>query len=68
MIKTRIQKMKPDANGVVPYSGNIDCAMKILKNEGPLAFYKGFGTFLIRIGPHVALTLVMVDVLKKAMP
>lgn len=68
MIKTRMQKMKPDAQGNVPYSGNVDCAMKILKNEGPGGFYKGFGTFLIRIGPHVALTLIMVDMLKEAMP
>jgi hypothetical protein len=29
---------------------------------------QGFGTFLIRIGPHVAITLVMIDVLKKNMP
>ncbi|KAK3250761.1 hypothetical protein CYMTET_39874 [Cymbomonas tetramitiformis] len=68
MIKTRIQKMKPDAEGKLPYSGNIDCAMKILKQEGPLGFYKGFGTFLIRIGPHVSLTLVTLDFLKKTLP
>lgn len=68
MVKTRMQKMKPDAQGNVPYSGNIDCAMKILKNEGPLGFYKGFSTFLIRIGPHVAMTLVLVDLMKKTLP
>eukprot|EP00239_Pterosperma_sp_CCMP1384_P005631 CAMPEP_0197850224 /NCGR_PEP_ID=MMETSP1438-20131217/14677_1 /TAXON_ID=1461541 /ORGANISM="Pterosperma sp., Strain CCMP1384" /LENGTH=296 /DNA_ID=CAMNT_0043463269 /DNA_START=83 /DNA_END=973 /DNA_ORIENTATION=- len=68
MVKTRIQKMKPDANGNMPYSGNMDCVMKIFKNEGPLGFYKGFGTFLIRIGPHVSITLITLDVLKKVMP
>jgi len=68
MVKTRMQKMRPDAQGNVPYSGNMDCAMKILKNEGALGFYKGFGTFLIRIGPHVAITLVLLDVLKKSIP
>jgi len=69
MIKTRMQKMQPDATtGKLPYSSNLDCASQILKKEGPLGFYKGFGTFLIRIGPHVAITLVMIDVLKKNMP
>lgn len=68
MVKTRMQKMKPDAEGKVPYSGNVDCAMQILKNEGPLGFYKGFSTFLLRIGPHVAITLVLVDLLKKQLP
>ena len=68
MVKTRMQKMKPDAEGKLPYSGNMDCVMKIFKNEGPLGFYKGFSTFLIRIGPHVAITLVMVDLLKKNLP
>jgi hypothetical protein len=28
-VKTRIQKMKPDAKGKVPYSGFIDCATKV---------------------------------------
>lgn len=68
MIKTRMQKMKPDANGKLPYTGNLDCAAQILKKEGPLGFYKGFGTFLIRIGPHVSITLIMIDVLKNNMP
>ena len=28
-VKTRIQKMKPDAQGKVPYSGFVDCAAKV---------------------------------------
>lgn len=68
MVKTRIQKMRPDANGVMPYSGNIDCVKKIISQEGPLALYKGFGTFLVRIGPHVSITLIMLDVLKSVVP
>eukprot|EP00238_Polyblepharides_amylifera_P001713 CAMPEP_0196572648 /NCGR_PEP_ID=MMETSP1081-20130531/2634_1 /TAXON_ID=36882 /ORGANISM="Pyramimonas amylifera, Strain CCMP720" /LENGTH=300 /DNA_ID=CAMNT_0041890029 /DNA_START=158 /DNA_END=1060 /DNA_ORIENTATION=+ len=68
MVKTRIQKMKPDAEGKLPYTGTVDCAVKIMKNEGILGFYKGFGTFLIRIGPHVTITLILLDAMKKVMP
>ena len=34
MMKTRLQNMQPDKNGVMPYAGVADCATKILKNEG----------------------------------
>ena len=35
------------------YTGALDCANKIWKNEGPLAFYKGTLTPLIGIGACV---------------
>ena len=45
MIKTRLQNMKPDASGKLPYTGIPSCASYILKNEGFLrsliVFYKG---------------------------
>ena len=34
-VKTRIQKMRPDAQGKVPYSGFVDCATKVCD---PLVF------------------------------
>jgi solute carrier family 25 (mitochondrial oxoglutarate transporter), member 11 len=64
-VKTRIQKMKPNADGTVPYTGPIDCALKTLRNEGPLAFYTGFPTYYVRIGPHVVFTLVFASMLPK---
>ena len=33
--------MKPAADGSMPYRGVVDCAAKIAKTEGPLAFYTG---------------------------
>lgn len=65
-VKTRIQKQKPDANGVLPYSNSIDCAKKVLKLEGPGAFYRGFTTYCLRIAPHVVLTLFAFDGMKAA--
>jgi Mitochondrial carrier protein len=36
------------------YSSALDCAAKILRNEGPLAFYKGTLTPLVGIGACVS--------------
>uniref|UniRef100_A0A383WF43 Uncharacterized protein n=1 Tax=Tetradesmus obliquus TaxID=3088 RepID=A0A383WF43_TETOB len=62
-VKTRMQKMTPNPDGTMPYKGPIDCAMQTLKKEGPLTFYTGFPTYLIRIGPHVVFTLMFLDAL-----
>ncbi|KAF4654374.1 hypothetical protein FOZ61_008314 [Perkinsus olseni] len=60
-VKTRIQKMRPDANGVMPYTGTLNCFAKVLREEGPLAFYSGFPTYYTRIAPHAMLVLLLVD-------
>lgn len=36
-----------------------------MKNEGPLTFYSGFGTYCTRIAPHVVFTLLFMDTLPK---
>ena len=51
-IKTRLQKQSKGPDGKYPYRGFVDCAGKVLKNEGPLRFYRGFGTYYVRIAPH----------------
>jgi len=60
-MKTRIQKQKPDANGVVPYKNMVDCFSKVMAKEGPLAFYSGYPTYYVRIAPHAMITLLAVD-------
>ena len=52
-VKTQIQKMQPDAEGKLPYSGSLDCALKTLKSGGPFKFYTGFPVYCVRIAPHV---------------
>ena len=64
-VKTRLQKMQPLPDGTLPYKGALDCAGKILTTEGPMTFYTGFPTYIARIGPHVVLTLLFVDMLPK---
>jgi solute carrier family 25 oxoglutarate transporter 11 len=60
-VKTRLQKMTPGPDGTMPYKGPVDCAMQTLKKEGPMAFYTGFPTYIVRIAPHAVITLCLLD-------
>ncbi|RMZ41687.1 Putative mitochondrial 2-oxoglutarate/malate carrier protein [Aspergillus flavus] len=63
-IKTRLQKQQKDPKtGQVPYKGVLDCARKVAKDEGWLRFYRGFGTYYVRIAPHAMVTLIVADYL-----
>merc|ERR1712050_605319 len=64
-VKTQIQKMKPDAQGNLPYKNSLDCAMKMMAEGGPLRFYAGFPTYYFRIAPHAMITLIAQDQVKK---
>jgi len=61
MIKTRLQKMKKGPDGINPYKGFVDCAIKVATKEGPLAFWKGFSAFLLRVGPHCVIALLSIE-------
>lgn len=62
--KTKLQKMKPDANGQMPYKGIVDCMNKTMGKEGISKLWVGFPTYYVRIGPHVIITLVLNDYLR----
>ncbi len=51
-VKTRLQKQSRGADGRLPYSGMGDCFRKVAREEGVLRFYRGFGTYYVRIAPH----------------
>jgi solute carrier family 25 oxoglutarate transporter 11 len=51
-MKTRLQKQTRAADGSLPYKGMFDCFRKVTKEEGLLRFYRGFGTYYVRIAPH----------------
>lgn len=51
-VKTRLQKQTKAADGSLPYKGMFDCFQKVAQEEGLLRFYRGFGTYYIRIAPH----------------
>ncbi|CAK9822290.1 Mitochondrial glutamate carrier 1 [Anthophora retusa] len=50
VIKTRLQIIKK-APGEITYNGVLDCITKTMKNEGPLAFFKGGACRMIVIAP-----------------
>lgn len=51
-VKTRLQKQQRGPDGQLPYKGMVDCFSKVIKEEGPLRFYRGFSTYYVRIAPH----------------
>ena len=62
-VKTKYQKMIKGPDGQFPYANFGDCFKKSLKNEGFFGLYIGFPTFVVRIAPHVIITLLTTDFL-----
>jgi solute carrier family 25 uncoupling protein 8/9 len=66
VIKTRVMAAQKVVPGVEPeFKGPIDCAVKLLKTQGPLGFYKGFIPNFARIGSWNIVTWVTLEQLKK---
>lgn len=51
-VKTRLQRQTRAADGSLPYKGMFDCFKQVARDEGLLRFYRGFGTYYVRIAPH----------------
>ncbi|KAF2398740.1 mitochondrial carrier [Trichodelitschia bisporula] len=62
-VKTRLQKQTRAPDGSLPYKGMMDCFGKVAREEGLLRFYRGFGTYYVRIAPHAMVTLIVADYL-----
>lgn len=60
-VKTRLQKQSKGADK--RYNGALDCVRKVIKEEGIGRFYRGFGTYYVRIAPHAMLTVLFADML-----
>ncbi|KAH8278633.1 hypothetical protein KR018_006319 [Drosophila ironensis] len=56
VVKTRMQGLE-----AAKYKSTADCALQILKNEGPAAFYKGTVPRLGRVCLDVAITFMIYD-------
>jgi len=62
-VKTKLQKMKADASGKLPYGGLVDCFRKSIQKEGVSGLWVGFPTYYFRIAPHAMITLLTMDFL-----
>ena len=60
ILKVRLQTSPPGT-----YTGMVDCATRIVRNEGPLAFYKGTLTPLLGVGACVSIQFGVVEALKR---
>jgi hypothetical protein len=62
VIKTRImnQQKQSSHEGII-YKNSFDCAIKVLKTEGLLGFYKGFIPYFARLGPQTILTFIFFE-------
>ncbi|GAB6028727.1 hypothetical protein CHUAL_004547 [Chamberlinius hualienensis] len=56
VVKTRMQGLEASK-----YKSTLDCAIQIMKNEGPKAFYKGTVPRLSRVCLDVAITFMIYD-------
>lgn len=63
-VRVKLQRMKPDANGVQPYSGMIDCFSQSVRREGITGLWIGFPTYYVRIAPHIMITLLIQEALR----
>lgn len=61
VIKTRVMNMKVEKGAAPPYTGAIDCAVKTMKAEGPMALYKGFIPTVSRQGPFTIVLFVTLE-------
>lgn len=61
VMKSRLMAQKPDVNGVMPYKGVTDCAMQIVKKEGPQGFFAGFSAYYGRCAPHAMIILLSIE-------
>ena len=51
-VKTRLQKQTRGPDGKLPYKNMVDCFAQVARKEGLMRFYRGFGTYYVRIAPH----------------
>ncbi|KAH7107688.1 putative 2-oxoglutarate/malate translocator [Auriculariales sp. MPI-PUGE-AT-0066] len=64
-VKTRLQNQRRGPDGKLPYKGMLDCTLKVAREEGMLRFYRGFGTYYVRIAPHAMITVLVADYLAR---
>ncbi|XP_043687811.1 mitochondrial 2-oxoglutarate/malate carrier protein-like [Telopea speciosissima] len=65
VIKTRVLNMKVEAVVEPPYSRAMDCALKTVRTEGPMALYKGFIPTISRQGPFTMVLFVTLEQVRK---
>jgi solute carrier family 25 aspartate/glutamate transporter 12/13 len=64
LVKTRMQNQRSARVGQVLYNNSIDCAKKVIKNEGFKGLYSGVLPQLIGVAPEKAIKLTVNDLMR----
>lgn len=59
-IKTRMMNSAPGQ-----YSGPVDCVVKTVRQEGPMALYKGFVPTFVRQAPYLVVMFITLEQMKR---
>ncbi|KAF8471870.1 mitochondrial carrier domain-containing protein [Kalaharituber pfeilii] len=68
LVKTRMQNQRSKVVGELMYKNSIDCAKKVVKNEGFRGLYSGLGPQLIGVAPEKAIKLTVNDLVRSKAP
>lgn len=63
--KTKMQKMKAGPDGKMPFKNIFDCMGKTVTQSGLMGLWVGLPTYIVRIAPHVMISLTVSEQLKK---
>lgn len=58
--------MKSLPDGKPEYKGSIDVLLKVGRQEGILALWKGFAPYFFRLGPHTVITFILMEQMNTA--
>ncbi|EEP77032.1 hypothetical protein UREG_01881 [Uncinocarpus reesii 1704] len=64
LVKTRMQNQRSARVGEKLYTNSIDCARKVIRNEGVLGLYSGVVPQLIGVAPEKAIKLTVNDLVR----
>ncbi|OCK82919.1 calcium-binding mitochondrial carrier protein-like protein Aralar1 [Lepidopterella palustris CBS 459.81] len=64
LVKTRMQNQRSSRVGEMLYKNSLDCAKKVIKNEGPRGLYSGVFPQLIGVAPEKAIKLTVNDLVR----
>ena len=64
LVKTRMQNQRSSRVGEKLYTNSVDCARKVIKNEGPRGLYSGVLPQLVGVAPEKAIKLTVNDLVR----
>jgi solute carrier family 25 aspartate/glutamate transporter 12/13 len=65
LVKTRMQNQRSGRPGERLYKNSLDCAKKVIRNEGALGLYSGVLPQLIGVAPEKAIKLTVNDLVRQ---